>query len=110
MSDYLQIIDIVEKGIMSFDEFSGFPGVGLTGNIQNLLSKDKTHPFIKINEEDDGITINCEIRVYFGVNIPQLCYDIQTRVKRDCESLTDVNIKAINIKIDGIDRDERQSQ
>lgn len=108
MNDELKNLDIIESDIASFKEFSRFPGTGFTSNIQNILSKEKGHPSIKISEEDDGITVNCEIRVYFGVNIPQLCYDIQTKVKQDIEAGGELNVKAVNIRIDGIDRQDQE--
>ena len=52
---------------------------------------------------NDLITIQLDILVYFGVNIPQLCYDIQTKVKRNIEAETGLEIKAVNIKVVGID-------
>ena len=105
MNEELGLIDIIERDIISFKEFSGFPGIGLTANIQNMLSKEKSHSFIKIVEDEDGITVNCEIRVFFGVNIPQLCYDIQTKVKQDInEKYADIKVNAINITVVGIDK------
>ena len=55
------------------------------------------------SDDDEVITIQLEIIVYFGVNIPQLCYDIQTKVKRNIEAETGLEIKAINIRVVGID-------
>ncbi|MBQ6151391.1 MAG: Asp23/Gls24 family envelope stress response protein [Mogibacterium sp.] len=48
--------------------------------------------------------VNCEIIVYFGVNIPQLCYDIQTRIKNDIEKTAGIPVKAVNIRVEGIDK------
>ena len=106
MSEEHKIIEIIERDIMSFDSVSRFPGIGLGGNIQKAIGRDVQNPGIKISEDDDGITVNCEIIVYFGVNIPQLCYDIQSKVKKDIEESTGVNVKAINIRVEGIDRNK----
>ena len=48
--------------------------------------------------------INLEIIVYFGVNIPQLCYDIQSKVRNDLESNAGLNVRAVNIKVEGLDK------
>lgn len=104
MSDDVNIIELIENDIISFDSVSRFPGFGLTDNIQKAIGMDIQNPNIKISDDDGGMTINCEIIVYFGVNIPQLCYDIQTKVKRDIEETTGINVKAINIKVEGIDK------
>ena len=106
MSDDVSIIDLIEQDIMSFDGVSRFPDFGITDNIQKAIGRDIQNPGIKISDDDDGITINCEIIVYFGVNIPQLCYDIQTRVKKDIEENAGVSVKAVNIRVEGIDKRE----
>ncbi len=99
-----KVLDLIEKDVFEFDEVSRFAGAGFTDNIQNMLSREKSSPGIKITEEDDHIIVNLEIIVYFGVNIPQLCYDIQTRVKNDLESNAELNVKAVNIRVEGLDK------
>lgn len=106
MSDDAILTELIERDIMSFDSVSRFPGIGFTGNIQKAMGRDVSNPGIKITEDDDGITVNCEIIVYFGVNIPQLCYDIQSKVKRDIEETAGITVKAINIRVEGIDKSE----
>ncbi len=99
-----KIFNLIEKDVFEFAEVSRFSGTGFTDNIQNMLSRDKSSPGIKITEEDDHLIINLEIIVYFGINIPQLCYDIQTKVKNDLENSAGVNVKAVNIKVEGLDK------
>jgi uncharacterized alkaline shock family protein YloU len=99
-----QVFNLIEKDVFEFDEVSRFAGAGFTDNIQNMLSREKSSPGIKISEEDDQLIVNLEIIVYFGVNIPQLCYDIQSKVKTDLESSAGVNVKAVNIKVEGLDK------
>ena len=103
MIDDANLISLIEKDIMSFDSVSRFPDLGLTDSIQRAIGRDIPENGIRITEDDDCITINCEIIVFFGVNIPQLCYDIQTKVKSDVERVTGIMVKAVNIKVDGID-------
>lgn len=104
MNDDTNIIELIERDIISFDGVSRFPGYGLSENIQRAMGRDIQNPGIKISEDDGDININCEIIVYFGVNIPQLCYDIQTRVKKDIEETTGISVKAVNIRVEGIDK------
>ena len=102
----LDLIALIEQDIMSFDAVSRFPGFGFSENIQKAIGMDVHNPGIKINEDDGALTINCDIIVYFGVNIPQLCYDIQSKVKRDIEEKTDFTVKAVNIRVEGLDKKE----
>ena len=54
-------------------------------------------------------SLKSAVIVYFGVNIPQLCYDIQTRVKRIVEDASGEEVKAVNITVIGIDaKDDTQ--
>ena len=106
MNDDIDLIGLIEKDIIAFDGVSRFPDLGLSENIQKAIGMDVHNPGIKI--EDDGIlTINCDIIVYFGVNIPQLCYDIQSKVKRHIEEKTDYTVKAVNIRVEGLDKMEK---
>jgi len=106
MTDDINIIDLIERDIISFEAVSRFPGFGLTDSIQKAMGRDIQNPGIRLTDDDEGMTINCEIIVYFGVNIPQLCYDIQTKVKKDVEEATGKSVKAVNIRIEGIDKRE----
>ena len=107
MNDDIDIIDLIEKDIIAFDAVSRFPDLGFSENIQKAIGMDVHNPGIKVSEDDGVLTINCEIIVYFGVNIPQLCYDIQSKVKRDIEEQTDFSVKAVNIRVEGLDKKEK---
>ncbi len=105
MTEDINLIELIESDILSFDSVSRFPEMGLTGNIQKaMLGKDRINHGIKVSGDEKGITINCDIIVYFGENIPQLCYEIQTKVKHDVEQVTDTVVEAVNISVEGIDR------
>ena len=106
MNDDIDIIDLVEKDIIAFDAVSRFPDLGFSENIQKMMGMEVQNPGINVSEDDGVLTINCEIIVYFGVNIPQLCYDIQSKVKRDIEEKTDYTVKAVNIRVEGLDKRE----
>ena len=106
MSDNVDLREMIEKDIFAFDAVSRFPDPGFSENIQKAIGMDVEDPGIKITDDEGVLTINCDIIVYFGVNIPQLCYDIQSRVKRDIEEKTDFTVKAVNIRVEGLDKKE----
>ncbi len=103
MNDDVKLFELIEKEVLSFNEVSRFADASLTENIQAALGRELINPGIRITSDDDNLTIQLEIIVYFGVNIPQLCYDIQTDVKKNIESVTGLQIKAVNIEVIGID-------
>ncbi|MBQ6455758.1 MAG: Asp23/Gls24 family envelope stress response protein [Mogibacterium sp.] len=104
MNDDAQLYDLIEKEVLSFSEVSRFPDASLTENIQAALGRDVLNPGIRVSSDDDDVlTIQLEIIVYYGVNIPQLCYDIQTKVRKNIEETAGLEIKAVNIRVVGID-------
>ena len=107
MNDDIDLVGLIEKDIIAFDAVSRFPDPGFSENIQKAIGMDVHNPGIKVSEDDGVLTISCEIIVYFGVNIPQLCYDIQSKVKRDIEEQTDFSVKAVNIRVEGLDKKEK---
>lgn len=106
MNEGIDIADLIEKDIIALDGVSRFPDYGFSENIQKAIGIGVQNPGIRISEDDGMLTVNCEIIVYFGVNIPQLCYDIQSKVKRDIEEKTDLTVKAVNIRVEGLDKKE----
>ena len=110
MNDDAQFIELIEHEVLAFDEVSRFADASLTENIQAAFGRDMLNPGIRVTAEDELITIYIDIIVYFGVNIPQLCYDIQSNVKNNIESVTGLEIKAVNITVEGIDKREDKTQ
>jgi uncharacterized alkaline shock family protein YloU len=107
MNEDLNLTELIESEVLAFTEVSRFADASLTENITHAVLRKDTHPSIKIATDDDGkVTISIEIIVYYGVNIPQLCYDIQSKVKRDIETNTDFTVKTVNIRVEGLDKKE----
>ena len=104
MNEELNLTELTEAEVLAFSEVSRFADASLTENITQAVLRKDTHPGIKITTDDDKVTINLELIVYYGVNIPQLCYDIQTKVRHNLTEATGLDIRAVNIKIEGIDK------
>ncbi|MBR2541046.1 MAG: Asp23/Gls24 family envelope stress response protein [Mogibacterium sp.] len=104
MNEDINLIELIESEVLAFGEVSRFADATLMDNLQQaaLLRRDP-NPSISIKNDDGIITISIEIIVYYGVNIPQLCYDIQTKVRKNLQTRTGLEIKAVNIIVDGID-------
>lgn len=105
MNEDYNLIEMIETQVLAFDKVSRFADASLTEKYtQAVLGRGAVpNPGIRITEEDDAVTINLELIVYYGTNIPQLCYDIQSKVKNNIEETAGIQIKAINIEIEGVD-------
>lgn len=99
------IVQKIADAIVGLDGISKLVGGGFTDNLTNtVLGRESFIPGIWIDQDKDKYVLGIRIKVYYGVNIPQLSYDIQSKAKG---SLTEEEldlIKSINISVEGIDR------
>lgn len=84
------------------------PGVyelagGFTENLsKNILGIDSAGKGIKLSVNDEGLILDIHIIVEYKVKIPQLAWEIQSVVKKEIESLTDLNVLEVNIHVQGV--------
>ena len=104
MDQDLNLVKLIEDATLAFKGVSRFPKRG-----RKNRSGEYYHPSIKLTEEDGEYTINIEIYVKYGVNIPQLCYDIQTGLIHSLMADAGAVVKTVNIRVEGIEeaRDKR---
>jgi uncharacterized alkaline shock family protein YloU len=69
---------------------------------QNILGKELKFKGIKISNEADGVVIDIQIVVDYGVKIPEVAWDLQRRVKNELEEITDTAVKAVNVVVQGV--------
>lgn len=69
---------------------------------KNIFGKEPLYKGIKVNQGDDGISIDIYIIVEYGVKIPEVAWDIQENVKKEVEGMTEAVVKAVNIHVQGV--------
>ena len=85
------------------------PGVSrlsdsFTDNLTRMFyGKDAGNSGIKVNAADDGLVIDIFVIVKFGVKIPQIAWDIQNAVKSSIRKIAPIDLKAVNINVQGVD-------
>jgi uncharacterized alkaline shock family protein YloU len=107
-----QVIEqYVSDEVLRYDAVSRLVG-GITESFsRNILGRDSGSQGVKITRGDGGrITIGIHLIVYYGVNIPQVAYDIQNSVKRVVEEYTGLTVEAVNVSFEGIDRKKEQDE
>ena len=72
----------------------------------NILGKDPLYKGVKVSRDDEGVAIDLFVLVEYGVNIPGVAWDIQENVKKEIEEMTRMPVKAVNIHVQGVRRDE----
>jgi uncharacterized alkaline shock family protein YloU len=101
LTELADLEEIIEREVLYFEDVSRFDEATLT---EKMLSGGKAAGIRITEDDDDKLVITMDIIVYYGVNIPQLCYDIQTHVKKAVEKECGMTVKAVNIRIEGIDK------
>lgn len=95
----------ISKELISMPGVSSLADDGITKAIANtVLRKKDSIKGIDISIDEGNISVDLRINVYYGINIPQLSYDIQTKIKPIIQEMTDLKIKAINISVEGIEK------
>lgn len=91
------------------------PGVsqltgGLTESIsKNILGIDSAGKGVKVSRNDAGLILDIYVIVKYKVKIPQLAWEIQSRVKEEIESITDLKVLEVNIHVQGVSPDREES-
>jgi len=84
---------------------------GIVGVISKTIVKDRYKALLKKENYSKGIVVsrknnNIKIDIYvvvcFGVKIAEVVYEAQKRVKYTLEKTLDIDIKEVNIHVDGI--------
>ncbi len=57
---------------------------------------------IRIEKEENAIIIDMEIVVNFGVKVPQVAKEVQKKVQIALETMTGMEVKAVNVVVCGI--------
>lgn len=98
-----EVISVI-AGIAA-SEIKGIAGINanLAGGITQLLTgKKNSTKGVKVAVEEDSASIELSIVVEYGVKIPEVVYQVQDNVKRTVESMTGLNVSAVNIMVQSI--------
>lgn len=98
---------------MAANEVDGVAGMvnSVAGGFAELLGMKNLSKGVKTAREGDDVTIYLAVIVEYGAKIPDVSWNIQTKVKSDVEAMTGLNVVSVNVSVDGItlvDKDEKQ--
>lgn len=76
---------------------------GFAGGISEVLSgKKNLAKGIKVDIDEKSTKIDVNIVVEYGTRIPDVAYEIQTKVKKAVETMTGLKVTEINVHIQGV--------
>ncbi len=97
---------------MAANEVDGVAGMvnSVAGGFAELLGMKNLSKGVKTVREGDDVTIYLAVTVEYGARIPDVSWNIQTKVKSDVEAMTGLNVKGVNISVDGITLVEKEQK
>lgn len=73
---------------------------GFVGGLSEMLGKKTKGVKVQIGEKDTVIDIN--LSVEYGARIPDIAWEVQNKVKTQVETMTGLNVVAVNIYVQGV--------
>ena len=83
------------------------PGVygmagGFAGITEALSGRKNLAKGIKVEVNEKNARIDVNIIVEYGARIPEVVFEIQTRVKKSVESMTGLKVLEVNVHVQGV--------
>lgn len=97
------IIEQINSVLDSFEEVSRLSSGLIESFAKNILKSD-VNEGIEISRDKNGISISIRLVIFYGVNIPQLSYNIQMKLFNALEKEANIKVQEINIIVEGIER------
>lgn len=92
-------------------EVEGVSGMtlGLVDGINQILGSNKKYSKgVKIELDNNQVVIDLFVIVRYGVKIPDVAFSIQNAVKSSVETMTGLDVKAVNINVQGVTFDKNK--
>lgn len=102
-SDVISVIaGVAVNEVKGVSSMSG----GFAGGITEVLSgKRNLSKGIKVEKEGKTIKVDVNIVVEYGARIPDVAFEIQNKVKKAVEEMTDLKVEEVNVHIQGVNTD-----
>ncbi len=99
---------------IAVSEVSGVYGMagGFAGITEALSGKKNLAKGIKVDVGEKSAKIDVNIIVEYGARIPDVAFEIQTRVKKSVENMTGLKVLEVNVHVQGVhaitDKEEKE--
>ena len=70
--------------------------------------RQNTTKGIKVDIAGKDVMIDINIMVYYGIRIPDIAFDIQSQVKKSVEAMTGLNVREVNVHVQGVKIEEEK--
>ena len=109
----IKIADVVVAVIagIAVSEVPGVSGMagGFAGGITEVLSgKKNLAKGIKVEVGEKETKIDVNIIVEYGIRIPDVAFEIQSRVKKAVEAMTGLVVAEVNVHVQGVNTETKE--
>ena len=89
---------------IAVSEIQGVYGMsGTFSGITEAISGKKNYSRgIKIDIDEKDVKIDVNIIVEYGARIPEVAFEIQTKVKKSVETMTGLKVREVNVNVQGV--------
>ena len=89
---------------IAVSEVSGVYGMagGFAGITEALSGKKNLAKGIKVDVGEKDAKIDVNIIVEYGARIPEVAFEIQSRVKKSVENMTGLKVLEVNVHVQGV--------
>ena len=89
---------------IAVSEVQGVYGMSGTfaGITEALIGKKNLGKGIKVDADEKSAKIDVNIIVEYGARIPDVAFEIQTRVKKSVETMTGLKVSEVNVHVQGV--------
>ncbi len=89
---------------IAVSEVQGVYGMSSTfaGLTEALSGKKNLGKGIKVDADEKTAKIDVNIIVEYGARIPEVAFEIQTRVKKSVETMTGLKVLEVNVHVQGV--------
>ena len=92
------IAGIAATEVEGVDSMAG----NITNEIVGKLGMKTLSKGVKIDVEDDMVSVELSLNVKYNYNIPEISSQVQAKVKEQIESMTGLTVSEVNVKIAGV--------
>lgn len=100
--------------VIAHDAADRVPGVielsgTLVDGLADIIGKKQRDRGIRVAvESENTITVELTVILEFGVNIPEICGQLQAEVRQAVEDMTGKCVQAVNVSVQGLRRVETE--
>lgn len=93
---------IARIATLDTDGVSSMSG-GIAEDIAKRVGRKHVQKGVHVTVDHHEASIDLRVIITFGKKIDQVCHDIQFNVKETVESMTGLQVKVVNVRVEGID-------